>query len=151
MPLQLIEPIARSDVARPTAASTWGVEAVGAIASIFDGDGVTVSVLDTGIEPGHPAFVGINLLRKNFTTESDDDIDGHGTHCAGTVFGRDVDGMRIGVARGVKKAIIGKVLGNGGGSSETLVNAIQWSVQNGANVISMSLGLDFPGYVRKFG
>ena len=149
MPLQLIKPIDRIDVASPTAANTWGVEAVGAIASTFDGDGVTVSVLDTGIEPGHPAFVGIDLVRKNFTTESDDDIDGHGTHCAGTIFGRDVNGMRIGVARGVRRAIVGKVLGDGGGSSEALVNAIQWSVQNGANVISMSLGIDFPGFVRK--
>ena len=149
MPLQLIKPTGRSIVASPAADSTWGVEAVGAITSNFDGDGVIVSVLDTGIKPDHPAFVGIDLVRKNFTTESDDDTDGHGTHCAGTTFGRDVNGMRIGVARGVKKAIIGKVLGNGGGSSETLVNAIQWSVQNGANVISMSLGLDFPGYVRE--
>ena len=42
-------------------------------------------------------------------------LHGHGTHCAGTIFGRDVDGMRIGVARGVKKALIGKVLGRDGG------------------------------------
>ncbi|MDP4197774.1 MAG: S8 family serine peptidase, partial [Bacteroidota bacterium] len=47
----------------------------------------------------------------------------------------------------IKSALIGKVLGEGGGSSATIANAIQWAVQEGANVISMSLGIDFPGYV----
>ena len=47
------------------------------------------------------------------------------------------------------KALIGKVLGNQGGSSEAIVSAIQWAVENGANVISMSLGIDFPGLVKQ--
>ncbi len=56
--------------------------------------------------------------------------------------------MRIGVAPGVKKALIGKVLGQtGGGSSDQICNAIQWAIDSGANVISMSLGMDFPGYM----
>jgi subtilisin family serine protease len=59
-----------------------------------------------------------------------------------------VNGTRIGVARGVKKALIGKVLGEGGGSTEQLASAIQWAMDNGANVISMSLGMDFPGAVK---
>jgi subtilisin family serine protease len=150
MPLSLIEPehSTLADGPEVTASgSTWGVDAVGASASSFDGTGVKVAVLDTGIDPNHPAFNGVNLVRKNFTTESDDDLHGHGTHCAGTIFGRDVDGTRIGVARGVDDAIIAKVLGQGGGSSATLANAINWSVENGANVVSMSLGIDFPGYV----
>ena len=47
-------------------------------------------------------------------------------------------------------ALIGKVLGaQGGGSSEQIVSAIQWAVENGANVISMSLGMDFPGFVAQ--
>jgi subtilisin family serine protease len=58
-----------------------------------------------------------------------------------------VNGLRIGVARGVNKALIGKVLGTGGGSSATLAKAINWAYENGANVISMSLGIDFPGFV----
>ena len=47
---------------------------------------------------------------------------------AGTIFGTDVNGMRIGVAKGVKKVLIGKVLGNSGGSSETIAKAILWAV-----------------------
>ena len=43
----------------------------------------------------------------------------------------------FGVARGVKKALIGKVLGKGGGGSDQIVQAIQWAVNNGANVICM--------------
>ncbi len=151
MPLSLIEPqtIATAEDAAVTAAgNAWGIEAVGAHLSSFDGNGAVVAVLDTGIDAGHAAFNGVELVRRNFTTESDDDQHGHGTHCAGTIFGRDVGGTRIGVARGVQKAIIGKVLGAGGGSSATLASAINWAVQNGANVVSMSLGIDFPGYVK---
>jgi subtilisin family serine protease len=49
----------------------------------------------------------------------------------------------------VKKVLIGKVLGSQGGSSDQIVNAIQWAVENGANIISMSLGIDFPGLVEE--
>ena len=106
-----------------------------------------MAVLDTGIDPNHPAFKGMTLVQQNFTTEDGNDIHGHGTHCAGTIFGQDVDGVRIGIARHIKRALIGKVLGEGGGSSATLAKAIQWALHEGANVISMSLGIDFPGYV----
>jgi subtilisin family serine protease len=41
------------------------------------------------------------------------------------------------------------VLGPGGGSSATLATAINWAYENGANIISMSLGIDFPGFVAE--
>ena len=150
IPMKLIAPVSidnETPVAAVAEAITWGVKAVGADTSPFNGDGIVVAVLDTGIDPSHPAFIGVELVRKNFTGEGDDDQNGHGTHCAGTIFGRDVDGTRIGVATGVKKALIGKILGKGGGGSDQVVQAIQWAVSNGANVVSMSLGIDFPGYV----
>lgn len=106
-----------------------------------------MAVLDTGIDPNHPAFKGMTLVQQNFTAEDGNDIHGHGTHCSGTIFGQDVDGIRIGIARHINRALIGKVLGEGGGSSATLAKAIQWALHEGANVISMSLGIDFPGYV----
>ncbi len=126
---------------------TWGIRAVRADTSPFTGAGVTVAVLDTGIDPNHPAFAGVELVR-HFTDESDDDTHGHGTHCAGTIFGRDADGVRIGVAPGVTKAVIGKVLGAGGGGGDQIMEAIQWAIAEGANMISMSLGIDFPRYVE---
>ncbi len=109
------------EVAEAQAATTaWGVAAVGAPASARTGAGVVV------------------------------DKQGHGTHCAGTVFGRDVEGTRIGVARGVQRALIGKVLGDDGrGNSDMIFTGIQWAVQQGAQVISMSLGFDFPGLVKR--
>ena len=150
MPMKLIEPVHPAVDAQPAAGEIeWGIKAVGADTSPFTGDGVVVAVLDTGIDPTHPAFASVNLVRKNFTTASDDDQHGHGTHCAGTIFGRNTDGARIGVAPGVKKALIGKVLGQGGGSSDKIADAVQWAIQNGANVISMSLGIDFPGFVKQ--
>ena len=148
MPMKLIEPTAINDAAEPAAVEpTWGVQAVRAMDSPFTGNGITVAVLDTGIDPNHVAFQGVELVRKNFTDEGDDDGHGHGTHCAGTIFGRDVGNLRIGVARGVQRALIGKVLGAGGGSSATIATAIQWAVNEGAHTISMSLGIDFPGFV----
>jgi subtilisin family serine protease len=150
IPMKLIAPVPVGASADPVdAGSTWGVKAVGADTSPFSGEGVTVAVLDTGIDPAHPAFVGVDLVRRNFIGGSDDDVDGHGTHCAGTTFGRAVDGVRIGVAPGITTALIGKVLGEGGGGSDVVLTAIEWALQNGAQVISMSLGIDFPGYVAE--
>jgi subtilisin family serine protease len=145
MPLKLIEPVDSSSAA--TATKCWGIDAVRASESPYDGTGITVAVLDTGIDPNHPAFKGMKLVQKNFTEEADNDIHGHGTHCAGTIFGQDVNDIRIGIARNIKCALIGKVLGEEGGSTDTLARAIMWAVNEGANVISMSLGIDFPGYV----
>jgi len=148
VPLKLIAPVPFNAPADAKAGgSTWGVKAVAADQSPFSGEGAAVAILDTGIDSTHPAFAGIELVRKNFTSEADDDLHGHGTHCAGTIAGRDVGGTRIGIARGVKKLLIAKVLGEGGGGSDVLLAAIQWALLNDANVISMSLGIDFPGMV----
>lgn len=150
MPMKLIEPRDGGAATVPTAAgNAWGIEAVGAHTSPFSGKGVVVAVLDTGIDANHPAFpsTGLTLIQQDFTGEGLIDQHGHGTHCAGTVFGRDVQNTRIGVARGVGKALIGKVIGQRGGSSDRIAQAILWAVTSGANVISMSLGIDFPGYV----
>jgi subtilisin family serine protease len=148
IPMKLIAPVSLTAAAHPASTSTaWGIQAVGADTSPFTGDGVKVAVLDTGIDASHPAFSGVELVRKNFTSESDDDMHGHGTHCAGTIFGRDVSGKRIGVAPGVGTALISKVLGQDGGGSDVILTAIEWALQNGAQVISMSLGIDFPRLV----
>ncbi|SDV99362.1 S8 family peptidase [Nitrosomonas communis] len=147
IPMKLIAPLEAT--ATPAIGDvTWGVKAVGADTSPFSGKGITVAVLDTGIDANHPAFAGVEIIEKDFTGEGNGDQHGHGTHCAGTIFGRTTGSQRIGVATGVSKALIGKVLGQNGGSSESIVKAIQWAVDNGANVISMSLGIDFPGLVN---
>ena len=148
MPTRLVRPV---EVAEAAAATTaWGIGAVGADSSSRTGAGVVVAVLDTGIDAGHQAFAGATLVEEDFTGSGNGDHVGHGTHCAGTVLGRDVDGTRIGVARGVTKALIGKVLGDDGrGSSEAMLQGMQWAVQNGARVVSISIELDFPAFVKQ--
>lgn len=150
MPLRLIQPMEAGKVIDLASfeGPVWGIEAVGAPLSRYTGKGVKVAVLDTGIDANHEAFRGVNLIQKNFTTEADEDIDGHGTHVAGTIFGRSVAGHRIGVAEGIDTAIIGKVLGKGGNTGG-LLSAIRWAAEEGANLVSMSLGIDFPGYVKQ--
>jgi subtilisin family serine protease len=151
MPVQLVQPFEGPPQEKVPSVS-WGVEAVGAATSAYTGAGVTVAVLDTGIDldwKTHPAFAGLNITVKNFTSESGDDADGHGTHCAGTIFGRTTKGCRIGVAPAVERALIGKVLGRRGGSTDSIFKSILWAIENGAHVISMSLGMDFPGYQEK--
>ena len=150
MPVALIKPQASATAtAQDESGATWGITAVGAATSPFSGAGVTVAVLDTGIDAGHEAFAGKTVVQKDFTKEGDGDGNGHGTHCAGTVFGGSVGGLRIGVAPGVEKALIGKVLNaQGSGTTEQILDGLLWAVREGANVVSMSIGLDFPGLVR---
>lgn len=148
MAIKLIRPLEANST---NVNEAWGLDATGARASAFTGAGVTVAVLDTGIDASHPAFAGVDIEQQDFSGDGDGDRQGHGTHCAGTIFGRDVDGVRIGVAPGIKRALIGKVLGDsGGGDSEMIVDGINWAMSRGANIISMSLGFDFPGMVASW-
>jgi subtilisin family serine protease len=150
MPTTLIHPVGEPEDGTTEATGTaWGVTAVGADRSSRTGAGVVVALLDTGIDASHPAFTDVQLTQMDFSGSGNGDKQGHGTHCAGTVFGRDVDGTRIGVAPGVSQALIGKVLGdNGSGDSDMIFRGIQWALDNRAQVISMSLGFDFPGLVK---
>ncbi len=162
MPLRLIAPIEVSpspaagggdDPARPAPihGATWGVLVTGALQSPYVGHGVTVAVLDTGIDAGHEAFRGIELIQQDFTGEGNGDRDGHGTHVAGTIFGQTGQGVRYAVAPGVRRALIGKVLGQQhSASTQDLVAAIQWAVAGGAQIINLSLGFDFPGLVQQW-
>jgi len=147
MPTRLIRPLAAE---RESAGDAWGIASVGADASAFSGAGVSVAVLDTGIDSAHAAFAGVDVEQADFSGSGDGDRQGHGTHCAGTIFGRDVDGRRIGVARGVARALIGKVLNDeGSGDSEMIFEGMQWALSRRADIISMSLGFDFPGAVEQ--
>lgn len=147
MPIRLIEPFATAQGG--SVQQAWGLDAIGALASEYTGKGATVAILDTGIDARHPAFAGVEIIQKDFTGEGDGDQHGHGTHCAGTILGRDVGGVRIGVARGVEKLLVGKVIGQQNADSTMLFDALDWAVQSKADVISMSLGFDFPGYVAR--
>jgi subtilisin family serine protease len=132
-----------------------GLLAVKAHTSPFTGQGVTVAVLDTGIDATHPAFNGKQIVTRDFTGEGsnpDDATDhhGHGTHCAATVCGGPVGDVRVGVAPGVTKLCAGKVLAASGGSLEMLLKGMFWAVvDQKASVVSMSLGYDLPGNTKR--
>jgi subtilisin family serine protease len=154
IPVQLIEPVsAEGPNAEPEHlhGATWGVYVTGALQSPHIGRGVTVAVLDTGIDATHEAFRGIDLVQKDFTGEGDGDQNGHGTHVAGTIFGQSVPGSpRYSVAPGVRRALIGKVVGTKRSTTtKELMDAIQWAVDGGAHVINLSLGFNFPGLVKR--
>lgn len=149
MPTQLISPLAASAATESMAAPTdaWGIAAVGADRDTLTGAGVRIAVLDTGIDASHPAFAGITLHQKDFSRDGDGDVNGHGTHCAGTIFGQDIHG-RIGIARGIREAWIGKVLGNdGNGDTVMLTEGLNWALSMRAHIISMSVGINFAASV----
>ncbi|GLR59344.1 S8 family serine peptidase [Rhizobium indigoferae] len=133
--------------------NAWNLEAIKAASNRYRGQGVKVAILDTGIVK-HPALEGVNIKGRDFTVKDGEadtdftDTDGHGTHCAGILLGREVDGRQIGVAPGITDLLIGKVVAGDGGNSEQIVRAVLWAMSEGAMIISMSLGMDFPGYQK---
>src|SRR5206468_7398306 len=65
------------------------------------GNGITVAVIDTGIDDSHPDLAGIVVDRQNFTQEAAGDKVGHGTHVSSIVAGRGVaDVTKKGLAHG---------------------------------------------------
>lgn len=113
-----------------------------------NGTGVTVAVLDTGIDATHPDLVGRIISSTSLVPgELPDDGFGHGTHVASIVAGTGAasEGLYRGVAPGASILNV-KVLSNEGfGYSDWIVSGIQWAVDNGADVLSMSFGSSMNG------
>ncbi|WP_161965153.1 S8 family serine peptidase [Ornithinimicrobium cerasi] len=126
------------------AVSTPQVGAPQAWASGATGAGVTVAVLDTGVDAEHPDLADAVVAAEDFSgTGSPDDVYGHGTHVAGIVTGNGAasDGAIVGVA---PDAVImnGKVLDDfGSGSDSQIIAGMEWAATGGADVVNMSLGL----------
>ena len=126
---------------------TWGLEATKAYSSHYDGTGINVAILDTGFDLGHSDFPTHhrNIVMQNFTSDSTAlDINGHGTHCTGTAVGNSLNNngtiVRYGVApsANIRSA---KVLNNGGsGQQRWIINGMKWAIDQGCEILSMSLG-----------
>lgn len=132
---------------------TWGLQAVGVRHSTPRGEGITVAVLDTGLDLQHADVDGRGWAGESFVVGESDlrDHHGHGTHCAGTVAGSFVGTgsygpasadhrPHYGVAPGAR-ILAGKVLSKQGtGTQGGILAGMEWAVKQGAQVISMSLG-----------
>ncbi|MEO3820311.1 S8 family serine peptidase [Plantactinospora sp. B24E8] len=119
------------------------IGAPAAWAAGYDGSGVKLAVLDSGVDTDHPDFAGRIGAAVNFTDAADaEDHNGHGTHVASTAAGTGAasDGRYRGVAPGVE-LLSGKVLDDrGSGFDSGIIAGMQWAVDQGADVVSMSLG-----------
>ncbi|GAA4014157.1 S8 family serine peptidase [Streptomyces plumbiresistens] len=109
----------------------------------YDGKGVKVAVLDTGVDTGHPDLAGrITESRTFVPDQAVQDGHGHGTHVASTIVGSGAasDGKLKGAAPGAE-LLVGKVLGNDGrGQTSWILEGMQWAANSGAKIVSMSLG-----------
>ena len=134
---------------------TWGLDAIDApdVWGTTTGAGVTVCVLDTGLDLTHPEFAEANVLaHANFVSDGHktaQDGNGHGTHVAGTVAAQSNGTGVAGVAYDVN-LLIARVLGDDGfGSTSGVVRGINWCVDEGADILSLSLGSDAPSVTEE--
>ncbi|MEB3266447.1 MAG: S8 family peptidase [Cyanobacteriota bacterium] len=157
--------------ALPRAASLggvfWGLDRVGAPtawAQGITGAGVTVAVIDTGVDVLHPDLdaniwsnpgeIAGNGLDDDGNGYIDDihgwdfaandnnpmDANGHGTHVAGTIAAEANGFGQTGVAYNARIMAVRVLDANGIGSHAAIANGIRYAAANGAGVINLSLG-----------
>ncbi|MFI6275774.1 S8 family peptidase [Streptomyces sp. NPDC050988] len=109
----------------------------------FDGKGVKIAVLDTGVDTTHPDLKDQVVAEKNFSAAPDaTDKYGHGTHVASIAAGTGAKsaGKYKGVAPGAQ-LLNGKVLDdNGFGDDSGILAGMDWAAEQGADVVNLSLG-----------
>ena len=131
----------------------WGLDSIDA-ADVWNGTGnfsgksghgATVAVVDTGVDLDHSEFQGRIVAGYDFVNNDSiaDDDQGHGTHVAGTIAGANDGQGIIGVAFNAKIMPVKVLDQNGSGSSANVAKGIRWAVDNGADVINLSLGSSY--------
>lgn len=153
--LSLIRPVS-SLAAKALPGPTWGIERLrvpSAWKAGYNGKGVIVGHLDTGIDASHPALKGalhefaeFDLTGELVPGARAHDSGDHGTHTAGTIAGRSTGSGMIGVAPGCKLA--SALVIEGGDVISRILGGLEWIVGQGSKVLSMSLGLR--GYTPAF-
>ncbi len=136
----------------PLFAQQWGLAQIGApsVWGITTGTGVTVGIVDTGVDLHHEDLAGqvvssTNCIGANADpskcTGSGQDDNGHGTHVAGIIAGLKDNGKGgAGVAPGAKLIVAKALDATGAGADADVQAGIMWVVDHGAKVVNLSLG-----------
>ena len=108
--------------------------------SDLNGDGVVLCVVDSGIDLSHPDLSDLVLKgwldSVNGIDEPYDD-EGHGTAMSGIIV---ANGGLKGISRGVDLLVAKAIDDEGQGDASSVANSVDWCVQQGADIISLSLG-----------
>ncbi|MFE9722657.1 S8 family serine peptidase [Streptomyces sp. NPDC005794] len=122
--------------------STGQIAAPAAWARSYDGAGVKIAVVDTGIDATHPDLTGRVVAEQNFSGSPDArDRVGHGTHVASIAAGTGAKDSRFKGVAPAAQLINAKVLDDRGvGEDSGILAGVDWAVAQGADIINMSLG-----------
>ncbi len=125
----------------------------------YTGAGVVVAVVDSGVNYNHLDLAdhlwdgGEEFPHHGYDIVNDDDdpMDdkGHGTHCAGTVCGDGTAGALTGIAPDATLMCVKSIRGDGFGGAVNIAGGMEWSVEHGCDLISMSLGMVNAGVADK--
>ena len=138
----------------PYAAQQWGLTRIQADRAwaVATGSGITIAIVDTGVDLGHPDLAPKILTAGVDFVDSKDqdgaqDESGHGTHVAGIAAAATNNG--IGVAGTAPNALIlpVRVVGEGRSNTSRVAAGVRYAADQGAQVINLSLSYDAPGHV----
>ena len=130
-----------------SAAGQWGpvhLHAPAAWDVTTGSSGVIVAVVDSGVDASHPEFAGRLLPGHDFVEKDDtpQDLCGHGTHITGIIAANANNGQGIAGMDWNARILPVRALGaDCYGNLDDIAEALIWSVDQGARVINLSLGL----------